>query len=655
MLTHQQADPVRVLHVVGDSRFGGVATIILALGRITQAEGWQVDVLTTDPFFQRAAMRQGLGVVNLDVIRREIRPMWDIGGLFRLRKFLQSERYRIVHTHTSKGGFVGRLAARLAGVPVIVHTAHGFAFHEGSRRSIRLFVSLLERIASRWCDRIVSVSEFHRDWAVQLGICSPGRIVAIPNGIAEIGWNKEISSTEVRRQLGARPGDLLVLSVARLASDKGFEYLIEAAAMLPRTGRRILIAIAGDGPARERLAQLARDRGVTDRVSFLGFRDDVGDLLAACDLVVLPSLREGLSISLLEAMAAGKPIIATGIGSQREVAAHGEMARLVPPAKASSLRDEILRLAEDQALMARLGTNARSIYQRFYTEDKMLESYRQLYFELLAKCSAETSQTSGGFNRLQPGHPKELNEGDAGLIPPLDVPNGGRRRIRRVCSTDEPASNTSEPAEIVRSATENDLSDIVTIHQKAFSNFFLTRLGGNFLREYYSLVLTYDLGIVLVTEGRNEVQGFACGFVEPAAFYRLMWHRRVSFAAPVLSALVRQPSLITKVLYGVQRIHTPASEWPARSCELSSIAVAPAAAGNGFGKALMGAFIEHAWSMDARCVYLTTDADGNDAANAFYQDAGFQQTRRFLQREGRWMNEYVIHGLEACESCKTTL
>jgi len=216
-------------------------------------------------------------------------------------------------------------------------------------------------------------------------------------------------------------------------------------------------------------------------------------------------------------------------------------------------------------------------------------------------------------------------------------------------------SKIGERNGVVRKATADDLPGIVSVHQKAFAHFFLTQLGGEFLRKYYGLVLSYHAGIILVGERRGVLEGFACGFLDPAEFYQLMWRSRRTFALPVLSALVRHPSLATKVLYGVCRIQTPPSDWPARSCELSSIAVAPEMSGNGTGKALMRAFLAQARSMDAQCVYLTTDADGNDAANAFYRDIGFQHTRQFLQRKGRWMNEYVINGTDAGNSCDTHL
>jgi ribosomal protein S18 acetylase RimI-like enzyme len=202
----------------------------------------------------------------------------------------------------------------------------------------------------------------------------------------------------------------------------------------------------------------------------------------------------------------------------------------------------------------------------------------------------------------------------------------------------------------VRKAIADDLPDIVTIHQKAFSQFFLTKMGTAFLHRYYGLVLDYRAGIVLVNERRGTLNGFACGFVDPSEFYQLMWCSRRYFMMPALCALLHHPSLAVNILNGVKRIQTSASQATARSCELSSIAVAPDAGSNGLGRNLVQAFLAQAWSMDAQYVYLTTDANSNEQANALYRRSGFQQTRCFLQRKGRWMNEYVIDRDETMEA-----
>jgi glycosyltransferase involved in cell wall biosynthesis/ribosomal protein S18 acetylase RimI-like enzyme len=594
MPTHAEKRKVKVLHIVGDSRFGGVFRIIVGLGQVARAAGWQVDVLATDPAVQQALRRESLGVVDLDVIRREIRPFWDVAGLLRLRSFLRREGYELVHTHTSKAGFVGRLAAWLAGVPVIVHTMHGFAIHEQSPSWARIAYSALERLASRWCHRIVSVSEFHRRWAVDLGICSPARIQAIPNGIRPSPRRGPFDSPGFRRTLGIADDEFLILALTRLAADKGIQYLIEAAAALPQGEPRYRIVIAGEGPFRARLERLARERGVCGRVTFLGFREDVGELLAASDLVVQPSLREGLSTSLLEAMAAAKPIVASSIGSHREVAAQAEMALLVPPANSTALAEAIQRVARDPALRDLMSARACSRFEACYTEDRMLNDYRRLYQDLVASSLLDSA-------RISPG------------------------------------------AFVVRAATPNDLAGIVSIHQRAFNQFFLTRMGAAFLRRYYGLVLSYHAGIMLVSESQGVLNGFVCGFADPAEFYREMWRNRLTFALPAIRGLLRHPSLSTHVVTAVRRIQSTATQGPPLACELSSIAVAPEASGKGLGKTLLRAFLDHSWARQAQRVYLTTDAEGNQAANDLYREIGFQQSRRFLQQRDRWMNEYVFH------------
>jgi glycosyltransferase involved in cell wall biosynthesis/ribosomal protein S18 acetylase RimI-like enzyme len=517
----------------------------------------------------------------------------DLSGLLRLHRFLRRERYTLVHTHTSKAGFIGRLAAKLAGVPAIVHTVHGFAFSEQSPATVRMFYTRLERMAARWCDRIVSVSQFHRGWALELGICSPAQIEAIPNGITPQARKISLERGALRRTFGVSDEELFVLSVARLAPDKGLANLIEAAAIMRSGERKFHVVIAGEGPARDQLEQLVRKLGLSDLVTFLGFREDVDQLLTAADMVVLPSLREGLSISLLEAMAAGKPIIATSIGSHRELVSQGEIAWLVPPADPMNLAGAILHLASEPARMAKLGVNARALFESRYTEERMLNQYRRVYRDLVEKKST------------------------------IALP--------------------AEHNPVIRGATTQDLSSIVRIHQSAFRQFFVTQLGAWVLRLYYQLVVNYRAGIILVSEEAGALTGFVCGFLDPGDFYRLMWANRRSFALPALAALFRHPSLAGNVMRAIRRIHTSAVQGPpARSCELSSIAVAPEACGNGLGKTLLRAFLQRSWSMDAQSVFLTTDADGNDRANAMYREVGFECARRFMQRRGRWMNEYVL-------------
>ena len=309
-------------------------------------------------------------------------------GLMRLYRFLCAKSYTIVHTHTSKAGFVGRLAAWLAGVPIVVHTAHGFAFHEQSPRFTRAVYSILERVASYGCDRIACVSEFHRQWALELGMCGPDKVMAIPNGIVARRRNLQVDPVELRRSLGVRDNDVVILSMGRLAPEKGLEDLMQAAALIGYDEPGVRIWIAGEGPQRRQLEHLAVVLEATDRVMFLGHREDIGDLLAASDLVVLPSLREGLSIALLEAMAAGKAIVTTRIGSNLEVANQAEMAILVEAGNPRALYQAMLRGVHDAGLRTQLGRNARLLFESRYTEDRMLNSYRRLYLELVESTSA---------------------------------------------------------------------------------------------------------------------------------------------------------------------------------------------------------------------------------------------------------------------------
>lgn len=374
----------RLLHILGDSKFGGDSVLVIAMGRAAVERGYEVDVLATHSVVQDEIRQAGLGLVDLDVVRRDIRPLWDGRGMLQLHRYLKDVPYSIVHTHGSKPGLVARFAARRAGVRGVIHTAHGFAFHEESGRAPTVFYSGIERVAARWCDRIVTVSEYHRRWALRLGIGKPDQVVAIPNGLPPERVHCSRTREAIRAELGVSDS-FVVLSTGRLSEQKGIEYLIRAVPLVPDGDGALAVLLAGDGPLGPDLESLTSELGLDDRVRFLGFRRDIGDLLAAADLVVFPSLWEGLSVSLLEAMAAARPIITTRIGSNVEVTRDGEGACLIPSKDPASLADAIRTLTDDDALRDRLSRRAYDIWREHYTVEPMLEAYLSEYQALLSQ------------------------------------------------------------------------------------------------------------------------------------------------------------------------------------------------------------------------------------------------------------------------------
>lgn len=405
----------RILHVIGSSGFGGASIFVSRLARFTREQGYDVDVLTTDPKLQSILRSDGIGIVDLDVIWREIRPWKDLRGARTLAKFLKSADYDVVHTHTSKGGIVGRWAAWKARVPAIIHTVHGFAFHEESSKPKLWLYSFLERMAAKWCHRIVTVSEYHRDWARQLGIGKSNQVVAIPNGVGTETGQPTKSADDVRAELGVDADTFLMLAPGRLAPQKGLAYLVQATKTVQeQASLPFQILLAGEGPLKDELQYEAKRLGVESNIRFLGYRDDVPDLLAASDVVVLPSLWEGLSLALLEAMMMGKPVISTEIGSNLEVCRKGNAIRLVPPKDSSALAEAMLEMIESPEQRFDLAESGQQIAQQHYSEARMMQRYQDLYAELTEAEPSTDSRVSDQVASLRsdsyatPGYVRSL-------------------------------------------------------------------------------------------------------------------------------------------------------------------------------------------------------------------------------------------------------
>jgi glycosyltransferase involved in cell wall biosynthesis len=374
---------IRVLQVIGGSQFGGAVWIVRSYVEALMEHGCSVTVCTTVEPVAEVFRAAGCAIVDRPEIVREIDPRRDIAAVVGLARVCRRGRFDVVHTHTSKGGFVGRAAARLAGVPIVLHTAHGFAFHESSGRAATVAWSSLERLAARWSDRVITVSEYHRAWAIRLGIAGPDRIVAIPNGIAPDRVAPDRGRAATRADLAIGDDQVLLVGAGRLAAQKGFDVLLGAMPDIMRRHPEVRLVLVGEGPMRAELEAQAQRSGLSSVVRFLGFRTDIGDLLAAADVVAAPSRFEGLSITLLEAMAMARPIVSTSIGSNLELLEDGRSGLLVPPDAPGPLAAAIGRFIDDPALAQACAAAARERFTEHYVEQVMKDNVWDLYRRLL--------------------------------------------------------------------------------------------------------------------------------------------------------------------------------------------------------------------------------------------------------------------------------
>lgn len=324
---------------------------------------------------------------------RSLDPLAIARSFFFLIRLFRSERYDIVHTHTPVAGVVARLAAWLCRVPRVVNSVHGFYFHENSHPFTRWAAALVERWMGRITDFSLFVSHEDLETAIALGICTPQSGLWIANGVDQKRFDPERPELEraaaaVRSELGAAPDDILVGTVARMVREKGIDELLGAFAMLQGANPSIRLVLVGDvlesdrDGMRERINEALKDPGYGSRIHWLGFRRDVEVLLRAMDVFVLPSYREGMPLSVIEAMSMGLPVVATDIRGCREAVIDGVTGFLVPHRKVQPLATAIRRLLEDPVLRGRMGqaglVRARELYDERAVLDRQLGVLRRL-------------------------------------------------------------------------------------------------------------------------------------------------------------------------------------------------------------------------------------------------------------------------------------
>ncbi len=321
-------------------------------------------------------------------IPRTINPWADALAVIKMRNYFRRARPDIVHTHTSKAGVVGRLAARMAGVPHVFHTVHGFPFHAGMSRGKYLVYRQIEKWLGRYTDVMLSQSAEDVNTAAEVGI-RPGRrggLVHIGNGIDLEEFNPAKYSAsqlaEIKTALDIDPTVPVVTMIGRIKREKGYHDLVKALYLIRELPWHALFIGPDEGFLGELVKQVDNYQ-LRERISILGMRGDITNLLAASDIYVLPSYREGLPRSLIEAQAMALPCLATGIRGCREVIEEGVTGFLFPPGDHLLLAGLLRKLLLDDELRHRMGRAGRKRAKRYFDEGEVAKKVMALYEETL--------------------------------------------------------------------------------------------------------------------------------------------------------------------------------------------------------------------------------------------------------------------------------
>ncbi len=373
---------INILYIITKPELGGAQLQLLSLMRGLDKERYGVFLFTAA---QGALLNDFRAIrgVNVGISRSLVRPisiLKDLRVLFEIKDFIKKNKITIVHTHSSKAGILGRLAARWAGVGMIVHTVHGWSFNDYQPWPVRMLFILLERIAAVFSGRIIVVSESDRRKGLSLGIGTEAGYCLIRYGIDISAFH--VSLRGAKDDFGRDDPALVVGNISCFKPQKAPLDFIKLAFLLKQKMKnriKLKFLLVGDGVLRSRIEKLISRLDLEEDMRLAGWRRDIPRLLAGMDILVLTSLWEGLPISILEAMVSGVPVVATDTGGISEAVFEGKTGFLVKPGDISGMCEKVSLLLRDERLRKKIGSQARQSLGNEYSAAHMVQKHRDLY------------------------------------------------------------------------------------------------------------------------------------------------------------------------------------------------------------------------------------------------------------------------------------
>ncbi len=381
---------IKVLRIIARLNVGGPAIHVILLTAGLNPERYESVLISGIEAPEEGNMldlaeAKGVKPIRLKYLGRELHPIRDLLTLWKLYRIIKKEKPDIVHTHTAKAGFVGRAAAFLAGVPIVIHTFHGHVLHGYFGPLKTGFFRLAERFMARFSNLIIAVSEQCRNDLIKYNISTPEHIRTIPLGlelerfrIPHLDIRKAI-----RQEFNIPEHAFVVGMIARMVPIKKHEDLFRAIPTVLKTHPDTYFLIVGDGERRDYLDQLSIELEITHRCIFTGFREDQEKVYAALDLVVLTSANEGLPVAIIEALSSGKTVVSTRVGGVPELIEDGKTGYIVEPEKVDSIAEGLLKAVADPEKTRTMGADAQEDTIRKFSVQRLIQDVDLLYQQLL--------------------------------------------------------------------------------------------------------------------------------------------------------------------------------------------------------------------------------------------------------------------------------
>jgi glycosyltransferase involved in cell wall biosynthesis len=388
---------MRIIHVITRLILGGAQeNTVLCCEDLARIHGDDVLLLTGPPLGPEGSLlerareqaRAGGGQVEvIDALRRPIHPWRDWQSYWQLKETIKRFRPEVVHTHSAKGGMLGRAAAWSLGVPAVIHTVHGAPFHHWQGRGARVFFRGCERWAAKRCHALVSVADAMTELMVSADVAPREKFTTIYSGMEVEPFLQSAPRRDgVRRELGYDERHIVIGKIARLFKLKGHDDLIRAARQVINAEPNARFLLVGDGILRQDLERQIAATGLVDHFQFTGLvpPERIAELIAAMDIVVHASLREGLARVLPQALISGKPVVSYDVDGAREVTIPEVTGFLAPARDVDALANGLRRLAADPSMRERFGREGRRRFADLFRHERMTAELRALYARVLA-------------------------------------------------------------------------------------------------------------------------------------------------------------------------------------------------------------------------------------------------------------------------------